>query len=123
MRTAILRLLQFLGKSRSIVFLKEKIFWQKSLKWISEGIHFLERKVISYSSCSFVLQALGLALSLILIIVFASVTINIFPVARLLIGICLTQFKPLFCSCTPLKTLENLWLSHTFQEYTNESLA
>ena len=53
MRTAILRLLQFLGKSRSNVFLKEKIFWQKSLKWISEGIHFLERKVISYRSCSF----------------------------------------------------------------------
>ena len=100
MRTAILRLLQWLGKSHSNVFLKEKIFWQMSLKWISEVIHFLERKVISYRSCSFVLQALGLALSLILIIVFASVTINIFPVARLLIGICLTQFKPLFCSCT-----------------------
>ena len=83
MRTAVLRLLQCLGKSRLDVFLKEKVFWQKSSKWISEGIDFLERKVTSCRLCPFVLQAVGLALSLILIFVFASVTINIFPVARL----------------------------------------
>ena len=83
MRTAILRLLQFLGKSCLEVLFKERIFWQKSSKWISEGIYFLERKVRSCRSCSLVLQAVGLALSLILIFVFASVTINFFPVARI----------------------------------------
>ena len=41
-------------------------------------------KVKSCRSCSFVLQALGLALSLILMFVFASVTMNVLPVAGLL---------------------------------------
>ena len=83
MGTAILRLLQCLGKSRLDVFLKEKVFWQKASKWIFEGIDFLERKVTSCRSCSFVLQAVGLALSLISMSIFASAKINVLHVAGL----------------------------------------
>ena len=54
------------------MFLQEKIFWQKSLKYASEGIQFLVK-----------LQAVGLTLSLILIFIFVSVTINVLPVAGL----------------------------------------
>ena len=54
------------------MFLKEKIFRRKSLKCISEGIHFLVK-----------LEAVGLPLSVILMFVFASVAINVFTVAGL----------------------------------------
>ena len=64
------------------MFLKGKIFWQKFLKCTSEGIHFLV-KLQALVPCSFALQALGLALSLMLMFAFASVAINVLPVAAL----------------------------------------
>ena len=49
-----------------------KYFWQKPFKCTSEGIQFLVK-----------LQAVGLALSLILMFIFASVAIKVLPVAGL----------------------------------------
>ena len=64
-------------KSHLEVLLKEKIFWEKSMKGTYEGIHFLVK-----------LQDLGLALlscsSLTLMFVFASVAINVLTVAGLI---------------------------------------
>ena len=54
------------------MFLKETIFWEKSMNCSCEGIHFLVK-----------LQAVGLALSLMSMFVFPSIAINALTVARL----------------------------------------
>ena len=64
------------------MLLKEKNFWQKSLKCTFEGIHFLV-KLQAVGFLSRLAQALGLALSLIFMFIFASIAINVLPVAEL----------------------------------------